>query len=289
MLLNETIKNNENKICIITGANSGIGKATATNLAKLGYHIVMVCRNKERGNEARKDIIEASANDKVDLLIADFSSLESVKSVSEEIISKYNKIDVLINNAGVFSMKRQESKDGYELGFAVNYLAHYLLTLKLLELLKKSAPSRIINVSSKIHFYFGLRKKDLMLEKKYNSQKAYGNNKSALILFTYELARRLEGTGVTVNALHPGEARTKMTTEGLPKYFTWITSKLPIYKTAQDASITSTYAASSPDLVEVTGKYINESKITKSGKKTYDIETQKWLWEKSDELTKKFF
>jgi NAD(P)-dependent dehydrogenase (short-subunit alcohol dehydrogenase family) len=276
------------KICIITGANSGIGKATATNLAKLGFHIVMICRNKERGEMARKEIVEDSENNDVDLLIADFSSLQSVKSVSEEIISKYNKIDVLINNAGVFSMERQESVDGYELGFAVNYLAHYLLTIKLLDPLKKSAPSRIINVSSKIHFYFGLRKNDLMLEKKYKGQIAYGNNKAALVFFTYELARRLEGTGVTVNALHPGEARTKMTTEGLPKYFTWITSKLPIYKTAQDASKSSTYAATSPDLEGVTGKFINDCKITKSGKKTYDLETQKWLWNKSHELIKDF-
>lgn len=272
----------EGKTCMITGANSGIGKATAIQLAKMGIHIVMVCRNKERGENAQKQIKEESGNSNVDLIIADLASLESVKNLADEYKKKYDKLHILINNAGVFNSKRILTEDGYESTFAIDYLSHFLLTKLLLDVIKKSAPSRIINVSSDIHRYFKINLDDLMFKKKYSSQKAYGSAKFAIILFTYELAHRLDGTGVTVNALHPGHARTKMTTTNI----SWIIKKIMnlFSKSPEKAAETSVYLASSPEVEGVSGKYFKKCMPVKSHKITYDESIQKKVWEISEKL-----
>ncbi|MHA1488285.1 MAG: SDR family oxidoreductase [Promethearchaeota archaeon] len=272
------------KICMITGANSGIGKATAIQLAKTGIHIVMVCRNKERGENAQKEIKEESGNNNIDLLIADLASLNKVKEMVDEFKSNYDYLHILINNAGEFNKKRTLTIDGYESTFAVDYLAHFLLTNLLLDIIKKSAPSRIINISSNIHLYFKINLDDLMSEKKYTSQKAYANAKFALVLFTHELARRLDGTGVTVNALHPGHARTKMTKpkNWISKLFLFLLS--PLIVSPEKAARTSVYLASSPEVEGVTGNYFKKCKAIKSHEMTYDESIQKKIWEISEKL-----
>src|SRR2546426_8273395 len=205
----------KDKVVMVTGANSGIGRATSLSLAKLGATIVMVARNKERGEAARSEIIKESQNNSVDLLLADLSSLESVRQLALEFQEKYSKLHVLINNAGLFNQRRHVTTDGYENTFATNYLAPFLLTNLQLELLKASAPSRIINVSSVGHYNGHINFDDLHLEKEYGGWKAYGQSKLALVLFTHELAKKLQGTRVTVNSVPPSTVATNNWTRTL--------------------------------------------------------------------------
>ncbi len=200
----------KDKVVLVTGANSGIGRAASLALAKMGATVVMVARNKERGEAARSEIIRESQNSSVDLLLADLSSLESVRQLATEFQKKYAKLHVLINNAGLFNQRRHVTMDGYEDTFATNYLAPFLLTNLQLDLLKASAPSRIINVSSVGHYNGHINFDDLNLEKEYGGWKAYGQSKLALVLFTHELAKKLQGTSVTVNAVHPGTVATNI-------------------------------------------------------------------------------
>src|SRR2546428_2906865 len=218
----------KDKVVMVTGANSGIGKAASLALAKMGATIVMVARNKERGEAARSEIIRESQNNSVDLLLADLASLESVRQLATEFQKKYSKLHVLINNAGLFNQRRHVTTDGYENTLATNYLAPFLLTNLQLDLLKTSAPSRIINVSSVGHYNGHINFDDLNLEKEYGGWKAYGQSKLALVLFTHELAKKLKGTGVTVNSVHPGTVATNIWTRPfgpagfivvLPKFF----------------------------------------------------------------------
>src|SRR5215217_8977279 len=192
------------RVCLITGATSGIGKATAMGLANMGASVVMVARDRSRGEAALAEIKEGSANASVDLMLTDLSSQEDIRRLADEFKDAYPRLDVLVNNAGVIRSKRVTSADGIEMTFAVNHLAYFLLTNLLLDLLKASAPSRIVNVSSAEQRNGTIDFDDLQAEKGYKTAKAYGQSKLANILFTYELARRLEGTGVSANCLHPG-------------------------------------------------------------------------------------
>ncbi|MFW9784188.1 MAG: SDR family oxidoreductase, partial [Candidatus Heimdallarchaeota archaeon] len=201
----------EGKICIITGANSGIGRATAISLAKLNATVIMLCREKETGEIAQNQIIDQTGNSRVDLLACDLSSQKQIHKFVEAFKQKYQNLHILINNAGIMASKRKISVDGFEMNFAVNFLAPFLLTNLLLDYLIKSAPSRIINVSSAAHKMAKLNFDDLQYEKRsYHLHKAYGSSKLSLMLFSYELSRRLEGTGVTVNTLHPGVVNTNL-------------------------------------------------------------------------------
>jgi len=274
----------EGKICIITGANSGIGKATAIDLAKMNATIVMMCRSKERGEEAQKEIIELTGNKKVDLLLCDLSSQESIRKFVSEFKSKYQKLHVLINNAGIMLSKRVISVDGFEMNFAVNYLASFLLTNLLLDVLKKSAPSRIINVSSAAHRMAKMDFDDLQSEKrKYRLFKIYGTSKLALMLFSYELNRRLEGTSVTVNTLHPGVVNTNLGQDqssfsrGFAKLF---------FKKPEKGAETSIYLASSQEVEGITGKYFAKKQQKQSSEESYNEDYAKRLWELSTEMTR---
>ncbi|KKM77107.1 hypothetical protein LCGC14_1373310, partial [marine sediment metagenome] len=199
------------KICIITGANSGIGKATAIALAEMGATIVMVCREKETGESAQKEIIELTGNKNVDLLLCDLSSQKEIRELVSNFKNKYQVLHILINNAGVMMKQGTVSTDGFEMNFAVNHLAPFLLTNLLLDMLKKNAPSRIINVSSGAHKTAKLDIDDLQSEnKKLRLMRIYGNSKLALMLFSYELSRKLEGTNVTINTVHPGVVATNL-------------------------------------------------------------------------------
>ncbi|MHA1611491.1 MAG: SDR family oxidoreductase, partial [Promethearchaeota archaeon] len=269
-----------------TGANTGIGKETARILAQKGAHVIMVCRNLEKGKEARQDIIDSTKNPYIDLMICDLADLNAVRQFSEYVQLKYSQLHVLINNAGVFHMKRNTTIDGFESTFGINYLAHYQLTKLLLPLMKKSTPARIINLGSDIHKFFKIKMKDPQLEKFYNGQQAYSNSKSAMILFTYKLAKEIEEEGISVNAAHPGHVKTQMTTKGLPKIFLKISDKITRQLTPEQGAETPAYLAWSDDLQGITGKYFSKCKPTKSAKFTYDREIQEYLWKYSEELIK---
>ncbi|MBA7568181.1 3-oxoacyl-[acyl-carrier-protein] reductase FabG [subsurface metagenome] len=273
----------EGKICIITGANSGIGKATAIGLAMMNATIVMMCRSKERGEEVQKEIIELTGNKKVDLLLCDLSSQESIRKFVSEFKSKYQKLHILINNAGVMLSKRVISVDGFEMNFAVNYLASFLLTNLLLDVLKKSAPSRIINVSSAAHRMAKMDFDDLQSEKrKYRLFKIYGISKLALMLFSYELNRRLEGTSVTVNTVHPGVVNTNLGqdqssfSKGFAKLF---------FKKPEKGAETSIYLASSQEVEGITGKYFAKKQQKQSSEESYNEDYAKRMWELSTDMT----
>ncbi|MBY8999474.1 MAG: SDR family oxidoreductase [Candidatus Heimdallarchaeota archaeon] len=271
------------KTCMITGANTGIGKETARQIAALGAQVIMVCRNQEKGEQAKEEIIQTTDNQDIELLICDLASLKDVKRFTEEFLQTHANLHVLINNAGVFHMKRTTTQDGYESTFAVNYLAHYYLTELLLPLLKRSFPSRIINLSSNIHRTFKIKMKDPLLEKGYMGQLAYSNSKTAMVLFTNKLVRELEGTKVAVNSVNPGHVKTQMTTFGLSKWFRKIADIIPTRSIEQSAK-TSVYAASSNDIAGITGKYFTDCKESKTAKMTKDTKNQDFLWELSKKL-----
>src|SRR5438445_4266039 len=200
----------EGRVCVITGANSGIGKAAALELAGMGATCVIVARNQQKGETAMSEITKQTGNDSIELLLADLSSLQSVRELAQQFQAKYPKLHVLINNAGLFNQRRHVTPDGYEATFAINYLAPFLLTNLLLDELRSSTPSRIVNVSSVGHYNGHINFDDINMEKNYGGWKAYQQSKLALVLFTRELARKLQGTGVTVNSVHPGTVARNM-------------------------------------------------------------------------------
>src|SRR5712664_2457632 len=275
----------KDKVVLVTGANSGIGKAASLALAKIGATVVMVARNKERGEAARLEIVRESQNGSVDLLLADLSSLESVRQLATEFQRKYSKLHVLINNAGLFNQRRHVTTDGYENTFATNYLAPFLLTNLQLDLLKASAPSRIVNVSSVGHYNGHINFDDLNLEKAYGGWKAYGQSKLALVLFTHELAKKLQGTGVTVNSVHPGTVATNIWARPLgPVGFITALPKLFMASPEKGAE-TIVYLASSPNAQSLTGEYLEKLKVKKSSEESYDEEIAQRLWDVSAKLT----
>ena len=276
----------KDKVVMVTGANSGIGKAASLALAKMCATVIMVARNKERGEAARFDIIGKSRNNSVDLLLADLSSLESVRQLAVDFRRKYSKLHVLINNAGLFNQRRRVTVDGYENTFATNYLAPFLLTNLQLDLLKASAPTRIINVSSVGHYNGHINFEDLNLENDYGGWKAYGQSKLALVLFTHELAKKLQGTGVTVNAVHPGTVATNIWTRPFgPVGFIMALPKLFMTSPEKGAE-TIVYLASSPDAKGLNGEYVEKLKVKKSSDESYNEEIAQRLWDVSAKLTR---
>src|SRR2546430_14510040 len=252
------VANMEARVLLVTGANSGIGKATAWGLARLGGTVVMACRSATRGEAARQDIVRDSGNSKVYLEIVDLASEDSTRSFAEEFKRKYPRLDVLINNAGVYTPHREVTPDGLERTFEVNYLSGFLLTHLLLDLLKKSAPSRIVNVSSSAHSGGTIHFDDLQGERRYGGFGAYGQSKLAQILFTQELARRLQGTGVTVNACHPGVIRTNLWIGGpsVVLQFAWM-----FFKNPGKGAETPIYLATSPEVEGISGKYFARNQV----------------------------
>src|SRR2546430_6612532 len=276
----------KDKVVMITGANSGIGKAASLALAKKGANVVMVTRNKEKGEAARSEIIRESQNGSVDLLLADLSSIESVRSLQTEFQKKYSNLHVLINNAGLFNQRRNVTTNGYENTFATNYLAPFLLTNLQLPILKASAPSRIINVSSVGHYNGHINFDDLNLGREYGGWKAYGQSKLALVLFTHELAKKLQGTGVTVNAVHPGTVATNIWTRPFgPAGFITALPK-PFMASPEEGAATICYLASSPDAQSPSWEYSDKSKVKKSSEESYDEEIAQRLWDVSAKLTR---
>jgi len=276
----------QGKICMITGANSGIGKATALGLAQMGATVVLVSRDRARGEEAQKEIKAKSGNDAIDLLLADLSSQQSIRQLVEDFKQRYTRLHVLINNAGVFALTWRETVDGLEMSFAVNVLAPFLLTNLLLDVIKASAPARIVNVSSNQQEANHLKLDDLQLEKSYRPMRAYAQSKLAVVLFTYELARRLEGTGVTANCLHPGFVATNIAQRDLVLPARLATKLIFRFGTSPEKGAkTSLYLATSPDVEGVTGKYFEKSVPRKSAPLSYDESLQQQLWKACAQLT----
>ncbi len=275
---------------MITGSNSGIGKFTALELAKLGSHIIMVCRDYEKGTNTQREIMEKTGNSDIELFIADLASQSSIKEFVKRYKEKYKVLHILINNAGTMTKKWTATEEGNERTFAINHLGPFLLTNLLLDLLIAGAPSRIITVSSGLHHNGVIDFNDIQSKKKYGNLKAYSKSKLANILFTYELHDRLQSSGnldITANVVHPGFTRTSFGKEGLS-----LLQKIglmvihPIMAIPpQKGAETSIYLASSPEVKNISGKYFVKKEITDSSPKTYDRESQKRLWIISEQLT----
>ncbi len=272
-------------IVVITGANSGMGKATSIELARTEAVIVMLCRNRERGEEALQDVRNLSGNNSVELMLCDLSSLKSIRDFCFKFKKKYQQLNVLINNAGIILPGYHQTADGYELHFGVNHLGHFLLTNELLDIIIASAPARVINVTSGIHKTGKIYFEDVNLKKKYTFWRAYAQSKLANIIFTYELSEKLKGTGVTANCLHPGAVATSMGINRDTGFGTFITRLLkPFFQTSKQGAETAIYLATSNDIEGVNGKYFYRKRSVPSSKRSYDKATAKKLWELSEKM-----
>lgn len=265
------------RVCLVTGANAGIGKATALGMAKMDATVVMVSRNRKKGEVALSAVKNESGNDSVYLLQADLSSLDEIRKLAGDFKSRFSNLHVLINNAGVILPTRSVTVDNFETQFAVNHLAYFLLTNLLIDVLKKSAPSRIINVSSSAHFHAAIDFDDLQSERSYQGNEVYSKTKLANVLFTFELADRLRGTGVTANCLTPGIVATKMLDE-------YMGVKNAAGATADEGARTSIYLATSSEVENVSGKYFSNKRIVESSKESLDKTIATKLWQVSAEL-----
>lgn len=280
----------DGKTVIITGANTGIGKETAIDLASRGAKVILACRNVMRAERAATDIMKKSNNQNVVVKILDLASLDSIHKFANNINKSEPKIDILINNAGIMMCPYWKTQDDFEMQFGVNHLGHFLLTNLLLDKIKSSAPARIINVSSRAHTRTDkLDFDDLNSENNYNSMAAYRKSKLANVLFTRELSRRLQGTNVTANSLHPGVVNTELTRylpQSVPLYFRVLFAPI-IYligKTPLQGAQTTIYCAVDESLANVTGKYFSDCAIKEESKAAQDDEAAKKLWEVSEKL-----
>ncbi|KAH8325136.1 hypothetical protein KR074_002946, partial [Drosophila pseudoananassae] len=270
------------KVFIVTGANAGIGKETVLEIAKRGGTVFMACRNMEKANQAREEIVSATNNPNIFVRKLDLSSMDSIRQFAEGFKKERDSLNVLINNAGVMGLPKTLTKDGFEMQLGVNHMGHFLLTHLLLDVLKKTAPSRIVNVSSALHERGTINVDDLNSEKSYSRFGAYNQSKLANVLFTRELARRLEGTGVTVNALHPGAVDTDLV-DSWPSAMKFLTKPAiwMFFKTPKSGAQTSLYAALDPELENVTGKYFSDCKPKDVSSAAKDEKTAKFLWAES--------
>lgn len=279
------MNNIQEKVVLITGATSGIGKASAMGIAKLGATVVIVARDKNKGEIVKDEIIKESGNRNVHLLLSDLSLMRSIKELAKEFKSRFNRLDVLINNAGGIFGKRILTEEGLEYTFALNHIAYFLLTGLLLDILKKSAPSRIINVASEGHRFHGIDLDNLQGERGFSGLRAYDQSKLCNILFTYELARRLEGTGVTANCLHPGMVDSNFGNTASFWFRLLVRIGKPILITPERAAKAIIYLATSKDVEGSNGKYFIGRRPAESSRISYDREIQKKLWEISEKIT----
>src|SRR5215831_8966567 len=272
------------KICLVTGASSGIGKVTAKALAGGGATVIMVCRNRDKGEAARDEIVKETGAENVDLMIAEFSDLSQIMRLAADVKAKYPRLHTLVNNAGTYIGERTLTADGYEATFAVNHLGYFLLTVELLDLLKSSAPARVVNVSSGAHRSARVNLDDPNLENGYSGWKAYGQSKLANVLFTYELARRLKGTGVTANCMHPGVVGTGFFNKigGLAGKFLRLIA--PFMRTPEKGADTVIWLASSPEVEGITGKYFVDRKEQATNPESYNTTIAARLWEVSERM-----
>lgn len=279
--------NLQSKICLVTGANSGIGKAAALGLAKTGAVVALLCRDENRGRTAQEQIKAESGNNSIELFTADLSSQASIRRFSGEFHKKHDRLHVLVNNAGTFSSARHVTVDGLEQTFAVNYLARFLLVSLLLDLLKNGAPSRIIDVSGAYHAKGRLDFDNLQLEKGYGGARANNQTKLANVLFTYQLAKKLEGDRITVNTLHPGTVATDliMKDPGTSAFMKLLYRFFKRFmKTPEQGAATIVYLATSPEVEGITGKYFVNKRAVPSSGLSNDRELGAKLWQTSEAI-----
>ena len=272
------------KVALVTGGTSGIGKATATALAAMGADVVVVGRNRERGERAAAEI-RAQTGGRVDLALADLSSRAEVRALAEEFRRRYDRLDVLVNNAGLVQSERTETVDGLETTFAINHLAPFLLTNLLQDMLEESAPSRVVTVSSEAERWGNIDFDDLQSRKKYRGFPVYGMTKLANILFTYELAERLKGTGVTATCMHPGAVNTRFGTDNSGPFTILFRAFKPFMRTPEQGADTLIWLASSPDVKGVSGRYYSDRKPIEPKKIASDPGARRRLWVESERLT----
>lgn len=274
------------KICLVTGATGGMGKAIAEVLAREGATVVLVARDASKARIARDEITASTGNDKVDYLVSDLSSQLSIRNLAQEFQQRYSHLHVLVNNAGAHIQERSLSVDGIEMNLAVNHLAAFLLTQLLLDTLQRSAPARIVNVASNA-MTASMNLDDLQSEKSFEPFKVYGQAKLAMVLCTYALARRLVGTGVTVNALHPGITATGIVDQVAPplaRPFLGIIKRFLL--TPEQGAKTAIYLSTSASVEGVTGKYFVKGKQKASTAVSYDETLQEQIWAISEELVR---
>ncbi len=273
------------KIAVVTGANSGMGMATAAALADMGAVVVMLCRNQKRGKDALSKLME-KPDRKLELMLCDLGDLASVRMFADDFRAKYEKLDILVNNAGFISLDRQITKDGFERQFGVNHLGHFLLTMNLVDLIPSSG--RIVNVSSGAHKTGKIHFEDINLTKGFNVIKAYSQSKLANVLFTRELAVRLKDRSITVNCCHPGAVATNIGISRDTGFGKTVTGMFkPFFQTPEQGARTAIYLASSEDVAEVTGEYFYKCKIAKSSKRSKDMELARKLFEFSEEIVER--
>jgi NAD(P)-dependent dehydrogenase (short-subunit alcohol dehydrogenase family) len=275
----------DGRVCLVTGATSGIGKATAISLAQRGMTVALVSRRKEKGEIVAQEIAGKTGNSKVELFIADLSSFRDVRRLAQEVLVKHPTLDILVNNVGGVFGTKTLTRDGFELTFALNHLSYFLLTNLLLNSLKSAREGRVINVSSQAHKVGTIAFDDLNQEKKYNAMRAYAQSKLANILFTYELARRLKGTNVTTNTLHPGTVRSGFGRD-LPgigglffRHFGFM------MRSPEKAAQTVSWLASAVELSGVNGRYFMDMREIRSSRISYNTEVADRLWQVSAQMT----
>jgi NAD(P)-dependent dehydrogenase (short-subunit alcohol dehydrogenase family) len=275
----------DGKTVLVTGATNGIGKAAAMELARMGAHVALVARDAARGLAVLEEIERATGNANVELYLADLSSQADVRRLAAEFSAKHQTLDVLLNNAGGVFDTRLTTKDGLEMTFALNHLAYFLLTNLLLETIKRTPGARIVNVSSSAQGIGKINFDDLQ-STRYSSFGAYSMSKLANVVFTYALARRLEGTGVTANALHPGNVATGFGDNSKSAAMRFVYRVIKRFSLSPEGGAdTAVYLASSPDVTGKTGGYFERRALKRSRPKSYDEGVQERLWLESARLT----
>lgn len=267
------------KTAIITGATSGLGRVTAMTLARRGAELVLPVRSTEKGEALKKEIRDKTGNASVEVMSCNLASMNSIRQFAEAFREKHDRLHILINNAGIWEMKRRQSDDGIEMNFAVNHLAPFLLTNLLIDIIKASAPARIINVSSMIHKQARMKFDDLEGKKRWNRMQAYAQSKLANILFTKKLARDLKGSGILVNCLHPGVVNTNLFDQ-MPAFSRKIFELFMI--SPEKGAQTTIYLATSPLINGISGEYFAKGKMAKTTRHAQDMKVADRLWEVSE-------
>ena len=277
----------KNKVCLITGADGGIGRETTRGLAKKGATIVMGCIDLDDARPVCDKIKQENGNTSIEMMQVDLASLNSIRAFVQHFTNTFKELHVLINNAGVYCAKREETEDGFEKTIGINYLGPFLLTNLLLPTLKQTQESRIINISSKAYFQGKCNLQDFHLKKRYQGFKAYSASKLAIVLFTLEMATRLQDTGVTVNALHPGHVATDIWNMWPGTWYQALLFRIirRFAKSPEEAAQTSIYLASSDGVRGVTGKYFDNKEVKETSPLSRDLKLRKDLWELSERLT----
>ena len=273
------------KVVLVTGANAGIGRETVRGLARMGAHVVMASRSLERGEAAKADLAREIPPERLEVMRLDLALLADVRRFARDFRSRHARLDVLVNNAGIHTAHRQVTSEGFESTFVTNHLGHFLLTHELRPLLEASAPARVVNVASEAHRFGRMRFDDLQLARRWSGVAAYCQSKLANVLFTAELARRLAGTGVTANAVHPGSVRSNWARgpeSGVLRVAVGLAT--PFLVTVQKGAENSVYAASSPDLDGASGLYLVRKREWTPSRRARNEEDQARLWAESARL-----